>query len=170
MFGWGKSTKKAENAAKTQPAENAIEQELNTPAPADTPVHNVELEAAAKPEVIQAPVVDKPASKDESEPAAKAGFFARIKAGLSRTRSGLADGLGDLLLGKKEIDVDLLEEIETQLIMADTGVAATQEIISELTARASRNEYKDSGALYEALKVSLTALLETCQASLEIPN
>ena len=170
MFGWGKSKKKAENAAKSQPSEHAIEQELNTPAPADTPVDNVEPEAASEPEVIQAPVVDKPAPKDESEPATKAGFFARIKAGLSRTRSGLADGLGDLLLGKKEIDDDLLEEIETQLLMADIGVAATQEIINDLTARASRKELKDSGALYEALKVSLTELLEPCHAPLEIPK
>ena len=170
MFGWGKSKKKAENAAKSQPSEHAIEQELNTPAPADTPVDNVQTEAVSEPEVIQAPVVDKPAPKDESEPATKAGFFARIKAGLSRTRSGLADGLGDLLLGKKEIDDDLLEEIETQLLMADIGVAATQEIINDLTARASRKELKDSGALYEALKVSLTELLEPCHAPLEIPK
>ena len=170
MFGWGKSKKKAENAAKSQPSEHTIEQELNTPAPADTPVDNVQTEAASEPEVIQAPVVDKPAPKDESEPATKAGFFARIKAGLSRTRSGLADGLGDLLLGKKEIDDDLLEEIETQLLMADIGVAATQEIINDLTARASRKELKDSGALYEALKVSLTELLEPCHAPLEIPK
>ena len=167
MFGWGKSKKKAENAPKPQPTENAVEQEVVESAPEQAPV---EIE---QPEVTQ---VDAPVEQTQADnhapsaPASKAGFFARIKAGLSRTRSGLADGLGDLLLGKKEIDDDLLEEIETQLLMADIGVAATQGIINDLTARTSRKELKDSGALYEALKVSLTDLLEPCHSPLEIPK
>ncbi|MGR6871816.1 signal recognition particle-docking protein FtsY [Pseudomonas sp. HK3] len=178
MFGWGKSKKKAENAAKTQAEDNTVEQELASEPQTQEPVANaqpepVNVEAPAQ-EPIHAPtqvaVPTKTDVKDEDAPAAKAGIFARIKAGLSRTRSGLAGGLGDLLLGKKEIDDDLLEEIETQLLMADIGVAATQDIISDLTARTSRKELKDSGALYEALKVSLTELLEPCHAPLTIPK
>lgn len=98
----------------------------------------------------------------------KAGFFARVKSGLSRTRSGFSEGLADLLLGKKEIDDDLLEDIETQLLMADIGVAATQEIIADLTERSSRKELKDSDALFDALKESLKDLLEPCHKPLEI--
>ena len=98
----------------------------------------------------------------------KAGFFARVKSGLSRTRSGLSEGLADLLLGKKEIDEDLLEDIETQLLMADIGVAATQEIIADLTERSSRKELKDSDALFDALKQSLKDLLEPCHQPLKI--
>lgn len=171
MFGWGKSKKKAEKAAQAEQEalENAqsLQEESaeseSTPDPVvETPQVVIETEAP-KPE----PVVD---VATEEEPAKKAGFFARIKAGLSRTRSGLADGLGSLLLGKKEIDDDLLEEIETQLLMADIGVAATADIIQDLTERSSRKELKDSGALYEALKVSLTELLEPCHAPLEIPE
>jgi fused signal recognition particle receptor len=162
MFGWGKSKKKAQNTADTQTQENTVEQISTPDEPPVEPVAVVEPEPS-KPE----PIAE---TKPVSEPASKTGFFARIKAGLSRTRSGLADGLGALLLGKKEIDDDLLEEIETQLLMADVGVAATQDIISDLTARASRKELKDSGALYEALKVSLTELLEPCHAPLEIPK
>lgn len=105
-----------------------------------------------------------PAAEETSE----SGFFARIKKGLSRTRSGLASGLGDLLLGKKEIDDDLLEEIETQLLMADIGVAATQDIIGDLTDRASRKELNDSDALFHALKDRMAELLEPCHQPLEI--
>jgi fused signal recognition particle receptor len=102
------------------------------------------------------------------EEIAEAGFLTRVKKGLSRTRTGLSDGLGTLLLGKKEIDDDLLEEIETQLIMADIGVAATQDIISDLTDRTSRKELNDSDALFHALKERMSELLEPCHQPLII--
>jgi len=174
MFGWGKSKKKAEKAAQTE-AETLEQAQSSTEEQSqDAPVVESVAEQS-QPAPVEAPTepVVEPAVENiikEEEPAKKAGFFARIKAGLSRTRSGLADGLGALLLGKKEIDDDLLEEIETQLLMADVGVAATADIIQDLTERSSRKELKDSGALYEALKVSLTELLEPCHAPLEIPE
>jgi fused signal recognition particle receptor len=119
---------------------------------------------------------DKPAeqaaatlAQPDAEPE-KQGLFSRIKAGLSRTRSGLSNGLADLLLGKKAIDDDLLEEIETQLLMADVGVVATSAILKELTAKTSRKELKDSDALYDALKDELAKLLAPCTAPLQINN
>jgi len=174
MFGWGKSKKKAEKAAQTEAEALDQAQSSTEEQSQDAPVEESVAEQS-QPAPVEAPTepVVEPAVENiikEEEPAKKAGFFARIKAGLSRTRSGLADGLGALLLGKKEIDDDLLEEIETQLLMADVGVAATADIIQDLTERSSRKELKDSGALYEALKVSLTELLEPCHAPLEIPE
>ena len=167
MFGWGKSKKKA--AEKASQAETVSEESTLAPAePEQVAVEQVVSEEA-EPEITEvsapATVVQTPA--EQSEPASQ-GFFSRIKSGLSRTRSNLAGGLGTLLLGKKEIDDDLLEEIETQLLMADVGVAATQEIINDLTERSSRKELKDSDALYEALKVSLSDMLEPCHAPLVI--
>jgi fused signal recognition particle receptor len=106
----------------------------------------------------------------DSEISGDTGFLARIKKGLKRTRTGLSDGLGDLLLGKKEIDDDLLEEIETQLLMADLGVAATQDIIADLTARTSRKELNDSEALFYALKERMAELLEPCHRPLIIDD
>ena len=70
---------------------------------------------AAEPEDVVDPDVMVPVpekAKDE-----KKGFFGRISAGLSKTRSNLTDGLSTLLLGKKEIDDDMMEDLETQLIM-----------------------------------------------------
>ncbi|MGM0594140.1 MAG: signal recognition particle-docking protein FtsY [Pseudomonadota bacterium] len=98
----------------------------------------------------------------------KPGLFARLKSGLSRTRSSLTDGIGDLVLGKKEIDDELLEEIETQLLVADMGVEATQAIIADLTQRVSRKQLADSDALMAALREEMQAMLAPCSAPLEI--
>ncbi len=108
-------------------------------------------------------VVMSPSSVDEVEaPAAvddKQSWFARLKSGLGKTRNNFTAGLADLVLGKKEIDDDLLEELETQLLMADVGVEATQQIIHNLTEQVSRKELGDSDALYGALKQELRKLL-----------
>lgn len=98
----------------------------------------------------------------------KEGWFTRIKQGLSRTSSNFAEGLGKLILGKKIIDTDLLEEIETQLLVADVGLEATTEIIDNLTDRVARKQLADSGALYQALRESLAVLLRQVEAPLEI--
>mgnify|MGYP001111696385 CR=1 FL=1 len=74
-----------------------------------------------KPDVDTAPENASPAA-DSAEPAAKPGLFARLKAGLSKTRSGLTEGIANLVLGRKQIDAELLDEIETQLLTADVGV------------------------------------------------
>ncbi len=167
MFGWGKSKKKA--AEKASQAQTVSEESTLAPAEPEQVAPEQVVSEEAEPEIaeVSAPAVVVQAPVDPSEPASQ-GFFSRIKSGLSRTRSNLAGGLGTLLLGKKEIDDDLLEEIETQLLMADVGVAATQEIINDLTERSSRKELKDSDALYEALKVSLSDMLAPCHAPLVI--
>lgn len=98
----------------------------------------------------------------------KPGLFGRLKRGLSRTSANFSQGLGTLLLGKKEIDDELLEDIETQLIVADVGIDAAQEITARLTNRVSRRELLDSDALYEALQDELQTLLSVCEAPLQI--
>ena len=90
------------------------------------------------------------------------GFFARLKRGLSRTSENLAAGLGNLFLGRKEIDAELLDELESTLLMADVGVDATVEIIEHLTRRVSRKELTSPEALQSALQDELLALLQPC--------
>ena len=107
--------------------------------------------------------------QDESQsPQDKRGLFSRLIQGLTRTRSGLSNGLADLTLGKKSIDDELLEDIETLLLTADVGVEATQRIITDLTHRVSRKELKDSEALLNALQQDMAAILSPCDAPLEI--
>ncbi len=103
----------------------------------------------------------------DSEEQAKPGFFARFKSGLSRTSSNFAEGIGNLVLGQKEIDDDLMEEIETQLLMADVGIEATTEIIDNLTARVARKQLANADALYDALKLELKTLLEPVEQPLD---
>ncbi len=111
-------------------------------------------------------------SLEASEPkvpaAPKPGFFARIKQGLARTSSNFASGLGNLLLGKKTIDEELLEELETQLLTADVGIEATTEIIDDLTDRVGRKQLADGDALYGALKTALQDILLGVEAPLVI--
>ncbi|ARS51972.1 signal recognition particle-docking protein FtsY [Kushneria konosiri] len=100
---------------------------------------------------------------------AKKGWFSRMRQGLGKTRSNLTDGLATLLLGHKEIDDDLLEELETQLLMADVGVAATSEIMENLEERISRRELKNVDALYKALQEELSRMLEPVAKPLRLP-
>ncbi len=107
---------------------------------------------------------------EKEKPEVKKGFFSRIREGLSRTSSNFAEGLGNLFLGRKEIDEDLLEEIETQLLVADVGLDATTEIIDKLTEGVARKQLADADALYGALKASLVELLHNVEAPLVLPE
>lgn len=98
----------------------------------------------------------------------KTGIFSSLTQGLKKTRAALTDGLANLILGKKTIDAELLEEIETRLLMADVGSEATQQIIKDLTAQISRKQLSDPAALMENLKNELLKLLEPCQQPLHI--
>lgn len=124
----------------------------------------------------QAPTLTSSMSEENDElqptetPTEKKGFFARLKAGLSRTRGQLADSLANLVLGSKEIDDDLLEDIETQLLMADVGVSATRKIIDDLTEKAARKELKDPQALMERLRQLLSDIIEPCSKPLELTH
>jgi len=94
-----------------------------------------------------------------SEPPHQEGMFARLKQRLSKTRHNLTDGLSELLLGKKSIDADLLEELEELLIMADVGAAATGRIINDLTGRMKRKELSNPEMLMQILKQQLRDIL-----------
>ena len=86
----------------------------------------------------------------------------RLKVGLKRTRAVLYTDVGDLWTGRRRIDADLLEELETVLLSADVGVEATRRIIDDLAARTERHELADADALFSALKEDLRATLKCC--------
>jgi len=109
------------------------------------------------------------AALQEKPVAEKTGWFARIRAGLGKTRANLTDGLADLFMGRKQIDDDLMEELETQLLMADVGIEATTEIIDRLTDRVSRKELKEPQALYRALQEELAVMLKPVAQPLLLP-
>ncbi|MEO3877086.1 signal recognition particle-docking protein FtsY [Rheinheimera fenheensis] len=93
-----------------------------------------------------------------AEPVKKAGFFSRLKQGLSKTSQNLGAGLAGLFSGRK-IDDELYEELETQLLLADVGVDTTQKLIRQLEQHADRKSLKDSALLFDKLQQDMAALL-----------
>jgi len=95
----------------------------------------------------------------EMDQEARPSFFERLKQGLSKTHSNLVGRIDSLVLGKKQIDADTLEELEEILITADIGVATAVELIRMLEQRMKRNELKDGETLKKALKEEILARL-----------
>jgi len=118
---------------------------------------------------LQTPeAADQTQELDQTEP--KASLFGRLKQSLNRTSSKLTDGFASLVLGKKVIDDDLLEELETQLLTADLGVDATQTIISDLTQRVARKQLSDADSLFNALRDDMVNILQPSCVPLVIPE
>ena len=84
---------------------------------------------------------------------------ASLKERLVKSRQKLGSGLSTLLLGKKEINDDLLDELETLLITADIGINTTDKVLESVRKNASRKILKDSNNLYQFLKDELSKLL-----------
>ncbi|MGB5180215.1 MAG: signal recognition particle-docking protein FtsY [Gammaproteobacteria bacterium] len=104
---------------------------------------------------------------DETE---KPGLLKRLREGLSRTRHNLSDGITGLVLGSRSIDDGLLEEIETQLLVADVGIEATREIIDGLTELIALDQINTADALISALRRRMRAILAPSSQPLVIPE
>lgn len=117
-----------------------------------------------EPEAQPAPVIAPQAATEQAKP----GFFARLKQGLSKTSASIGEGMASLFLGKKVIDDDLLDEIETRLLTADVGVEATSIIVQNLTQKVARKQLADADALYKSLQDELAALLRPVERPLKI--
>ena len=91
---------------------------------------------------------------------------------LFKSKKKLGDGLSSLVIGKKKIDEDLLEELEVLLISSDVGIQTTDKVIESVRKKASRKELKDEDSLYQLIKLELKSLLVTdsdLEPSTEIP-
>ncbi len=113
---------------------------------------------------------ESPDSENEGSAIQQKSLYLRLKQGLSKTRSQFSEGLTNLLLGQKEISEDILEEIETLLLMADVGVETTNQIIEELTEGLARKELKDAKALLQKLKSQLFEIIQPVEQPLVIEN
>lgn len=150
-------------------AEEPISDIEITPASAEqTPVVIEEIVVVETPQIIETVVTIETADVIATQKPDKASFFTRLKNSLWKTRQGFTNSIAALLLGRKEIDRDLLDELEMILLTADVGLDATDKIIGHLTEQMTRKELKDPEALIQSLKNQLKLLLEPVQAPLNL--
>ena len=90
----------------------------------------------------------------------------RLKAGIEKTRAGLSDRLEDAFTGRKEIDANLLEELEYALITADIGVTTTSEILESIRQRADRKQLADAQQVKQLIAEHLLGVLEGAERPL----
>jgi fused signal recognition particle receptor len=159
VFGFGK--KKKQQVEKVE-----------APAPQQEEVTSTEVaiepEIEAKTEVAPEPVISEPTVEPTSAKKEKRGFFKRLTGGLSKTRKKFSEGVVTLFAGKKSIDDDLLEELETYLLSADLGIEASEYLIEELTKQISRKAIKDPEVLLGTLKQLMTEMLLPAEQALPI--
>ena len=136
------------------------------PEPAPQPVESLSSQSAT---ITTPPQSSNDSYNEQAENENKrGGWFARMKSGLTKSRKNLAEGVANILIGGKEIDDELLEEVEDQLLVADIGVEATDKIIKSLTEQTARGDLIYSHSLYKALQKELVEILEPKVAPLII--
>jgi fused signal recognition particle receptor len=144
--------------------------------PAQQPADVENADIVAEPVEQAEPLPPTPPSQSEDQASEeqtadqKQGFFARLTQGLKRTRSNITENVATLMLGKKAIDDEVLEEIEMQLLTADVGVDATRTIVDDLTNRVARKQLSDADALFAALREDMTQLLTPVSMPLQIKD
>ncbi|HXA06496.1 MAG TPA: signal recognition particle-docking protein FtsY [Bryobacteraceae bacterium] len=95
----------------------------------------------------------------EQEPS----LLERLKSGVEKTRAGLVSRLEDALAGKKEIDADLLDELEYTLISADIGVRTTSEILERIRQQVDRKMVGDAAELRGLIRQHLLEILQSSE-------
>jgi fused signal recognition particle receptor len=90
----------------------------------------------------------------------------RLKAGIQKTRSGLMEKLEDAVSGRKEIDADVLEEVEYALITADIGANTTAEILERIRQRVERHQLGDAAEIKTLIREHLLEILEAAERPL----
>ncbi len=93
----------------------------------------------------------------------KTSWLSRLRSGLSRT----GQSIGTLFVGVK-VDAALFDELETALIMADTGVEATEQLLTKLRARVKKDRIETAEGVRQALREVLTDHLKVLEKPFEI--
>ncbi|OGT29891.1 MAG: signal recognition particle-docking protein FtsY [Gammaproteobacteria bacterium RIFCSPHIGHO2_12_FULL_35_23] len=109
--------------------------------------------------------------KQTQQPATeKQGLLKRLALGLQKTRARFAEGVVNLFTGKKVIDTELIEELETYLLSADIGVKASQELMAELTKQIHRKHINDPALLLDTLKSIMLTMLKPAEQPILIQS
>jgi len=98
------------------------------------------------------------------------GLFARLRAGLARTREVLGTDVSDLLRSRATVDEDLLDDLEAILIGADVGVEASERLLAGLRGRVRRKEASDADAVRRTLREGMLEILTPVSVPLRLPD
>ncbi len=183
MFGFlrRKKNQVPGDAAIESPVDSSVEApEVDTLGTDTSPITiPVEAPSTIEPEPLAAVITAEPelaqtstqiAIQSAPQPVTQEKPKSRFWQQLARARNNFTEGLGDLFLGKKAIDDELLEEVETRLIMADVGQATTRALINALHQQISRKQINDAEALFETLSQLMIERLERVQKPRPAPK
>ncbi len=134
----------------------------------DSPSVSPKSQAAEPSILVEEEQPEQQEPEGEAQGRQKGSWFNRMKTGLTKSRKNLAEGMVSILIGGKEIDDELLEEVEDQLLVADIGVNATNRIIKSLTEQTTRGDLIYAHSLYKALQTELVDILTPKVAPLVI--
>jgi len=93
----------------------------------------------------------------EDEP--KSGFFFRLKSGLQKTRASLAGGIENIVQGKAKVGLELLDELEETLLIADVGMKTTTFILEDLKKDVAQNRIRENDEVLKHLKGRMIKVL-----------
>ena len=99
-----------------------------------------------------------------------AGFFSKLKEGLSKTRNNIVRGIDSVFSGFSSIDDDFYEELEEILIMGDIGVNATSDILERLKAQVKENHIKEPAECKELLIESIKEQMAVTDTAYEFEH
>jgi len=91
------------------------------------------------------------------------GLLDRLKAGVEKTRAGLMEKIEDVVSGKKEIDAEVLEDLEYALITADIGAKTSSEILERIRQRVDRGSVADAGELKRLIREYVLEVLRATE-------
>ncbi len=100
----------------------------------------------------------------------KQGFFARLAAGLAKTRANIVSGMDSIFSGYSEIDEDFYEELEETLLMGDLGVRTTMSVIEDLKEKVREQHIKDPSECRQVLIDSIRQKMDIGENAYEFEN
>lgn len=149
-----------------------VEEVEETTAKNDVAVEEVEETSEEAVEPVEADETEEVAEVEEqpTEEEKPKGFFAKIKAGLSKTRNNIISSVENVLSAFTKIDEDLYEELEEALIMADIGVETSLYIIEKLREKVKDEKIHDPAEVKGAIIRVITEILEKDDEPFELPH
>jgi fused signal recognition particle receptor len=153
--------------AESTAAATAAEEPLPPPDLPPTPQEPPSLSRTAGEEPI-IDLVEELREEEEAGVETRKRRFRRFRERLGRTRKNLAGGLERLFLGRREVNAEVLDDLEEMLITADLGVDTTLRLVEAIRDRVKRRELRDADRLKEALRDEMVQILRGPPAPLRL--